>query len=139
MEDNCEYYHNSLYNLYLKKSKIQNGGIGVYTHEDIPEGKIIDEYIGDITSVSIGHYTLCINDGIYIDAYNYPRCYMAMINDGSFVSKKNKNKNNNIKYENNCEFYVKGKKAYVKSLREIKAEEELFISYGEDYWSSRDY
>lgn len=144
MEDECEYYHNSNYNLYLKKSQITNGGIGVFTHDDIQCNEIIDEYLGDITSVSIGHYTFYIKENTYIDAYNYPRCYMAMINDGSFVPKRNKKQNNkkniNIvkEYENNCEFSVKCNRVFVKSIKEIKAGDELFISYGEDYWNCRE-
>lgn len=144
------YYHNSIFKLYLKKSQIPDSGIGVYTPDIINANTLIDSYNGDYSKTAGGSYVLMIDDDISIDAFNHPRCYMAMINDCSFIPKKiikkNKKKidvtptayydNNNNKLEINCEFVIDkiNKKAYVYSIKEIKENSELFISYGTGYW-----
>jgi len=120
------FYHNSKYELEIKQSNIKNAGLGVFSICDIPENTYIDGYYGDIFSIATSRYFVCITDEIGIDAGSYPRCYMAMLND-SF----------NSLFKNNCEFIinVKDKTVSVWTIREIKKGEELFISYGEDYWN----
>jgi hypothetical protein len=151
MED---YFHNSNYDLCLKTSQIPNGGVGVYTQELIQKGKIIDEYVGDIICSQLGYsdYTFTINEKKSIDAFNLPRCYMAMINDASHISKKiikkGKRKyditpqfyydNNGKILANNCEFITKNNRVFVATIRDIQPDEELFIYYGDEYWRSRD-
>lgn len=83
------YFHNSTYNLYLAKSQIPDAGLGVYTKDFIPAQTYIDEYIGEIYSFNPGgFYVLELKQNHYIDANNYPRCYMGMINDCEFIAKK---------------------------------------------------
>jgi SET domain-containing protein len=143
-----KYYHNSNFNLYLKESQIPNSGLGVYTKDIIPANTRIDEYLGDIMENWGGSYVLCVNDFHCIDAFNFPRCYMAMINDASHVTKKIVKKRkkkidltpdayydaNGVMLTNNCEFVFEKNRGFIHSLREIKPDEELFISYGKDYW-----
>ena len=146
------YYHNSQYNLYLEKSQIPDAGLGVFTKDFIPAGTCIDEYYGDIYTFNPGgFYVLEVMPNYYIDAYNYPRCYMAMINDCGFVAKKiiRKKKRkinitpdayydkNNNKLMTNCVFVKKQEeyKTYVFSLIDIIPNSELFISYGSNYWN----
>jgi hypothetical protein len=145
------YYHNSKYNLYLAPSQIPNAGLGVYTKDFIAANSHIDEYIGEMyTFHPGGGYVLEYESGYYIDARKYPRCYMGMINDCEFISKKiiKKKKRrvditpdayydkNNNKLFTNCEFINKlgERKVYVVSTRDIQPESELFISYGREYW-----
>lgn len=69
-------------------------------------------------------YYLRLSDSDGIDAYAYPRCYMAMINDpyrSVFCA--------------NCEFRIEDGRAYVWSNRAIYPSEELFIDYGSDYFA----
>lgn len=144
-----DFFHNSKFNLYIKKSQIENSGLGVYTADFIENNNLIDEYIGDIVTFG-GPYVVALNDEIGIDAFNLPRCYMAMINDASFVPVKkikknrktiilqkepNKDKNNNI-ITNNCKFIFDTNKCFVYSSRDIQKDEELFISYGDFYWNN---
>jgi hypothetical protein len=124
--ENPEYYHNSIFNLNIIKSLIDNAGNGVFTQDYIPNNTFIDCYEGDIKYfVKTGEYYFGINDNIGIDAFAYPRCYMAMINDsrGSI-------------FNNNCDFKVDEKELIVEiwSIRDIKDGEELFINYGQEYW-----
>lgn len=146
-------FHNSSFDLFIKESNLINAGYGVFTHDFIPKGSFIDYYVGDIYESSFGGggtYYFHINDQYGIDAFNQPRCYMAMINDANFnLTVKNRNKNkkqrknknkNNIpiinSYSNNCEFRVNEDEleVMVYSKENIEIETELFISYGSDYW-----
>jgi hypothetical protein len=120
------YYHNSNLNIEIKTSNIKDGGLGVFTNEYIMENTLIDGYTGEYRSRCFSRYYFLIRDGIGIDALDYPRCYMGMLND-SFGSS----------YSNNCKFMVDLENDIVNvwSIRDIKPGEELFISYGADFWT----
>lgn len=147
MENN--FFHNSKYKLYLDTSQIENSGFGVFTEEYIEKNNLIDEYVGDKTPIG-GSYVVEINENFGIDAFNYPRCYMAMLNDAQYIPKKiikkkkkkidltpDKNYNKNgIELQNNCEFVIKNNRCFIYSVRDIQEKEELFISYGEKYWNN---
>ncbi len=80
-----KYYHTSSFDLTIKQSLINNGGYGVFTNEFIPQNAHIDYYHGDlIYGLYGGEYYFSISENIGINALNYPRCYMAMLNDASF-------------------------------------------------------
>lgn len=139
-----KFFHTSQYNLYIKQSQIQNSGLGVYTSDFIANNTLIDEYIGDIVKIG-GPYVVNIDDIFGIDAFGFPRCYMGMMNDASFVSKKTIKKNrkkitivceNKNFLENNCEFIIEKNQCFVHSTKDIQKDEELFISYGKSYWEN---
>ena len=117
------YYHTSPYTLDIRKSTIANAGLGVFVGKNIPAGAYIDVYTGDLLSIATSLYYFQINEEVGIDAGSYPRCYMAMLNDGF--------------EKNNCEFRVddETRQVSVWSLRDVVAGEELFVSYGEDFWN----
>jgi hypothetical protein len=137
-EADVSYYNDGPFDLYITKSGLQDAGLGVYTDDFIPEDTIIGEYTGEIIEsynqeYNDYYYELVEPDeangimGIGIDSSKLPRCYMGMINDAQFSTK----------YSNNCIFEgdVEQKKVYVVSLRDIEPGEELFVSYGENYWA----
>jgi hypothetical protein len=116
-----------------------NAGYGVFTDEFIPSNKLIDEYVGTkYTRNYGGGYTVEVNESCYIDASEFPRCYMAMINDGNFKHKMKGKKNKNIIHplspEINCEFKINDERVFVYSIKDIPPNQELFISYGNFYW-----
>lgn len=140
-----DFFHNSSFDLFIKESNLVNAGYGVFTHDFIPNGSFIDYYVGDIYESSFGGggtYFFHINDQYGIDAFNQPRCYMAMINDANFnLTVRNKKKRKNRipiinSYSNNCEFRVNEDELLVMvySKEDIEIGSELFISYGSDYW-----
>jgi hypothetical protein len=146
------YYHNSKFNLYLASSQLPNAGLGVFTHDCIPPNVLIDEYTGNVCSSFIrGAYVLEVSSDCHIDAWPFPRCYMAILNDCAYVSKRTiKKKGRRIditpdanydinmkKLVHNCVFIfdTATNRAFVYSSAEIGCSEELFISYGEDYWT----
>ena len=125
------YYNNTNFTLEIKKSNIPNAGNGVFALENIKKDTIIGKYQGELKSNSIKNnnldYSITLNSKYYIDAYKYPRCYIAMIND-AFGSK----------FKNNCQFKKIGKSVYLIAISDIEVESELFASYGHKFWLSRE-
>lgn len=110
-----EYYHNSVYNIKIETSNIKLADKGVITEDFIPEKSFIDFYTGIISYYNkCGAYFVEINEHCGINAISFPRCYMAMINDA-----------HNSQYTNNCEIW---------SIKNIEKGQELFFSYGDEYW-----
>ncbi len=124
-EEKEEYYHNSIYNLKIHNSNIKLAGKGVLTEEPIPNNSFIDFYTGNINYYNkCGAYFVEINDHCGINAVSFPRCYMAMINDS-----------HNSQYTNNCEIRINNYNIEIWSIRNIEKGEELFMSYGNEYWN----
>jgi hypothetical protein len=117
------YFHHSSFSLEIRPSQIKNAGMGVYTSDAIPNRSFIDYYVGDLYKSPMSNYFIEIEHNLGIDAIHFPRCYMAMIND-SYQSQ----------YTTNCEFIIENKTVSVYSIRDIQPGEELFISYGDQYW-----
>ena len=145
------YYYNSPFQLYLATSQVPNAGIGVFTRETIPAGSCIDEYTGEVISSNrASSYALEVRPDCFIDARELPRCYMAMINDCSYIARRiirRKRRWVNItpnayygtdgrRLVINCEFVVDeaAGRAFIHSLVDIPAGTELFIEYGPAYW-----
>lgn len=147
------YFHTSSFDLYIAPSQVPNAGFGVFTKTAIPAGVYIDEYVGDLREGNFGGgYSLDVGEDFVIDAREYPRCYMGMINDCSYIAKQTVRKGRrridktpSLYYSPsgeplliNVEFCIDTlkKRAYVYSLTEIPAGSELFVSYGDEYWGS---
>lgn len=121
-----QYYHTSPFELFIQQSQVPKAGMGVFTRQIIPKDTIIDEYYGELYAISHSpsRYFFEIEEGLGIDAFNFPRCYMAMINDIY-----------DSQHKHNCEFIVDSKRVFVKSTSLIQPEQELFVSYGDQYWT----
>jgi SET domain-containing protein len=128
------YYNNTEFILDIKPSNIKNGGSGLFSVQNIPKDTMIGYYKGDILSGNnkVTDYSFQISKKYFIDAKNFPRCYIAMINDA-----------NKSEFENNCEFRIiekqikKNSQICLYSIKDIKKGDELFASYGDEYWTTR--
>ena len=133
------YYNNTKYKLFIGKSKIPNAGLGLFTAENIPADTFIGYYEGEIVKDdNVTDYSFELSKKYFIDATKFPRSYIAMVND-SYKSN----------FIDNCEFRMiyydsnnkvippTKRKIALYSTRKIKKLEELFASYGEEYWISR--
>jgi hypothetical protein len=128
------YYNNTKFILDIKPSNIQNGGNGLFSLQNIPNETMIGYYIGDILSGNnkVTDYSFQISKKYFIDAKEFPRCFIAMINDAK-----------NSEFVNNCEFRIienkikKKNKICLYSIKNIKRCDELFASYGDEYWTTR--
>ena len=140
------YWNNTDLKLNVKPSNIKGAGNGIFSFEPlIKKNQRIGFYAGKLTKADdscVGDYSFTLTKTWYIDARSYPRAYTAMINDS-----------HNSSFTNNCEFEtitvdednnkLKGKNQRIclKASRDIYMGEELFASYGEEYWnwSSREH
>jgi len=129
------FYNNTEFILDIKPSNIKNGGHGLFSVQNIPKDTMIGYYKGDILfgNNKVTDYSFQISKKYFIDAKNFPRCYIAMINDS-----------NKSEFENNCEFRIieqkikKNSQICLYSIKDIKKGDELFASYGDEYWTTRD-
>lgn len=125
------YYNNTNFILDIRPSKIKNAGNGLFVFENIPSETLIGYYDGEILSGNnnISDYSFQISKKYFIDAKEFPRCYIAMINDAI-----------NSQFVNNCEFRkTKNNKICLYTIKDLKKGDELFASYGEDYWTTRNF
>lgn len=140
------YYNNTDLKLNVKPSNIKGGGNGIFSYETIiKKDQRIGFYVGQLKKADhncVGDYSFTLTKIWYIDARKYPRSYMAMINDS-----------HNSTFIDNCMFETitidengkklcgKNRRICLKATRDIYMGEELFASYGEEYWncSSREH
>jgi len=124
--------------LTVKKSTIPKAGKGLFTTTPKKKGEIICEYEGEkITwkeclrrnenQEGKGAYFFHINDKNCIDAQETLWALGRYVNDAAGPSKI-KGLRNNAEYE-----IIKGK-PFIKAAKNIKADEEIFVSYGKEYW-----
>ena len=133
------YYHKSNFDLYIGPSEIPNAGLGVFTRNSIPSGTYIDDYYGELVEyICPGEYSFQIEDTLFINAENLPRCYMAMLNDASYfpTSKRALKRFRPHGLMNNCVFRVNTKESRVciYSIVDILPDTELLVCYGDHYW-----
>jgi len=146
------YYYNSSFQLRLAPSQVPNAGLGVFTREDIPADSCIDEYTGEVLSSNrVSNYSVEVRPDCFVDACELPRCYMAMINDCSYIARRviRRKKRwvditpkayfgkDNHPLVTNCKFVLNRTegRVFIHSLYDIPAGSELFIDYGPDYWN----
>jgi SET domain-containing protein len=109
-----------VYSLLVKRSK---AGLGLYAGEEIPKNKFIIEYIGEIINDDeadrrLGRYLFEVKKDINIDG----------------TSRENTARYINHSCKPNCEIYFSKGRVNVRSLRKIKAGEELNYDYGDEYF-----
>lgn len=122
--------------LVVKKSTIPNTGKGLFTNRDIKKGERIIEYLGEIITEAelerraendIFGYAFYINKKKCIDAYYKPDAIARYANDARGLVKIEGLKNN-------CIYEIHNKRGWITASKNIKAGEELFVSYGAEYW-----
>ena len=139
-------------NLEIKQSKIKNTGNGVFTKVDIQKGQIVtiyspsyiivdkkvytpdNEIITDIAIIKDLHSKYKDYDIRYynttimaIPHFRSPKYLGHLINDKGY--KLGKIYKSQL---NNCQFYNNGLE--IISTRDIKAGDELYVTYGKKYW-----
>jgi hypothetical protein len=140
-----QYYTNSKFKLEIKSSNITGAGLGVFALDDIPIDSFIDTYDGEYGTTSsklsktdyYGHklkrivhslYYIEVEKDIGIDAKTYPRCFVSMVNDCYNSEYKENSEFRNIRYPGEIP------KVGLWTTREIKSGDELYVSYGDEYW-----
>jgi hypothetical protein len=120
--------------LTVKTSSLPNSGKGLFTKVFIPKKTLIVEYQGeickwkDVEDNFDNGYIYYVNRNHVIDAGNSVKFLARYANDAFGLSKV-KGTRNNSKYK------TKGRQVFIESIEDIPAGEEIFVSYGEEYWN----
>lgn len=119
--------------LIVKPSTIPNSGKGLFTTVAIPKGSKITEYTGKVTTWKSADHDEGRNAYIYYVNRNYvidgkgSSALAQFANDGRGFKK--------IKgINNNSEYMVERKRVFIIAKRNIEADEEILVAYGQDYW-----
>jgi SET domain-containing protein len=126
--------------LKAKKSRLRGVGKGLFTTSAIRKGDVIVEYKGELMSwekcekrygdnIDKAKYLFFITNKKVVDAERTPEALARYANDANGL-KKQKGLNNNSEYD-----VIKGK-PYIVATRNIKAREEIFVDYQQEYWES---
>ncbi|MCU0421403.1 MAG: SET domain-containing protein [Bacteroidia bacterium] len=128
--------------LYVKKSQLPKAGKGLFTAKPFKKGEIIVEYEGERLTwkecearnqnkkgKEKGAYYFYINAKNCIDAEYCPAALGRYANDAKGPARV-KGLTNNAEYQ-----VIKGK-PYIVAKKNIKMGDEIFVSYGEDYWDA---
>lgn len=127
--------------LLVKKSQLPGAGMGLFTTKDIKKGCKIIEYRGEIidwkeyckrVKEDKDGYLAYISRKKCIDAYNTPQYKARYANDAEGLIK-------NKKFKNNAEYQIINDKVYIVATRDIRAGEEIFVSYSKEYWNAVKY
>jgi SET domain-containing protein len=122
--------------LIVKTSKLPKSGKGLFTNKPIKSGTKIIEYKGEIiewkeygkrVKNNEDGYLFYINRKNCIDAYPTPQYKARFANDAEGLSQ--------VKgFKNNSEYEIIDNKCFIVAKRDIKAGEEIFVSYSKEYW-----
>jgi glycosyltransferase involved in cell wall biosynthesis len=123
--------------LIVSQSLIPGAGLGLFARVALGPDTILCDYTGDVRNgkqiaraIEAGHcndYLLKLEDDMFVDPLHHPDVKARYINDAMDPEK------------NNCIYVLDppNKKALVVSTRCIYPGEELYVSYGSNYWRSR--
>ena len=121
-------------NLRVKKSRLPDAGMGLFTTVAIPKGTRIVEYVGKISTWKEVKHDQGENGYIYyvkrnhvIDARRMKSALARYANDASGISR--------VKgLKNNAQYVEEGIKVYIQATRDLQPGEEIFVAYGKEYW-----
>jgi hypothetical protein len=120
--------------LRVKKSLLPEAGKGLFTRIDIARGTRIVEYKGILKPwAKVKHldgyngYLMRVNRNVAIDALPAVSTFGRYANDAQGFGRIRG-------LSNNSEYVTDGLSCYIEAKRKIKAGEEIFVSYGKEYW-----
>ena len=122
--------------LIVKTSQLPKSGKGLFTTKPIKKGAKVIEYRGEIINWKEYEkrverdedgYLFFVNKNVCIDAFNTPQYKARYANDAEGLSQVKK-------FSNNCSYETEGNQCYIVAQRDIKAGEEIFVSYTKEYW-----
>ena len=123
--------------LQVKKSAIQGSGQGLYTTKKIKKGEKVVEYGGNFKTkaryeATDSGYGIQFNKNLVLDGNSTQHGNGRYANDCRSKNKKKKEcKGNNSRFSTNTSLRT----ASPKATKTIPANTEVFVNYGNDYWS----
>lgn len=132
----CWQHTKSIRNFVIKESNIPGAGDGLYTLKNFKKGDKILPYTGDLIDIpsdddddELLEYALTIGDKI-INAESTQSELTRYSNDCRIKNRRaGQCKNNNAQFDD-----VGNYEAYMVATKNIKAGEEIFTDYGNEYW-----
>jgi len=119
-------------NVCVKESTIPGAGMGIFANKDFKKGDFITGYGGTPMGHPQSLYILTDCHGILWDSEEH---YDAEFELGRYANDADYNTNfSNNSYFDTCPFV--GVPPVLRASRDIKAGEEIFCGYGEEYWKS---
>lgn len=124
--------------LFIHDSIIAGAGKGLFTNAPINKGEIIVEYTGEkitwkecekrnLALEDLNGYFFFVSKTNCIDAINTLDSLGRYANDANGFTQITGIRNNAV-------FEIRKRKPYLVAKRKIKAGEEIFVSYGKEYW-----
>ena len=120
----------------VKKSKLPDAGKGLFTTTRIKKGELIVEYTGEKLTWKEAEerykdsenmaYVFHISPKNCIDAMPCPDALARYANDANATLTK--------KVKNNSEYQIIKRKAFIVATKNIPANSEILVDYGDDYW-----
>jgi uncharacterized protein len=122
--------------LFVQRSFLPSGGLGLFTSMPIRKGERIIEYKGRVTTwKEVNHregsngYIYYINRNHVLDAFTYKKAFGRYANDARGLGRI-KGIRNNAVYKN------VGLKVYIDAIQDIPAGSEILVGYGKEYWQA---
>ncbi|MDZ4716058.1 MAG: SET domain-containing protein [Cytophagales bacterium] len=123
--------------LIVKKSLLPGAGKGLFTKVDIPKGKRIVEYKGEILTWKEveampderNGYVFYFTLKYVIDAWKTKKSVAHFANDAQGIVR--------VKgITNNADYETEGKRCFIDAIKDIPAGSEILVSYGREYWQA---
>ena len=124
--------------LRIKESQIPYSGNGLFLSVDKQKGELISLFRGEVLSYEAAEerakknedgYFINLSNGTILDSMHVD-CFAKYANDAHGLAKS--------KFKSNAEIQLSGypDTACLVAIRDIKAGEEIFTSYGRKYWKN---
>jgi SET domain-containing protein len=117
----------------VKKSSLPNAGNGLFVKIDFKKGEMITEYKGrrrtwaQVENDADNGYIFHIDDDNVIDAQKNVNTFGRYANDAAGLHRVSG-------LRNNAEYIEESNRVFIRATRNIKAGNEVFVSYGKRYW-----
>ena len=129
-------------NFVVKASTIESAGDGLFLNEDAEKDVMVARYSGklineeEMVAMADTAYVVRIKTGLYLDASSQAEWEGRLINDGAV---SNRVVNVRLAADLRCNYCEVTGKHWIKVIAttDISAGQELFLSYGDDYWARR--
>lgn len=124
--------------LYVKTSQIPNSGRGLFTAIDIEIDEVISIFKGEVlsddevksrTESGDDDYFMNLPNGDILDCKR-TECFAKYANDAE---------GSNTGFRNNCIISMNDDDVVLVATQDIKAGDEIFVEYGENYWNNNSY
>jgi len=124
-------------NVEVRLSKIKGAGKGIFAKSKIKKGELISQFTGELIENEKVEELNNNNELLYLIYWDEKytlnvensNCLAKYANDAEGVKKIKGVKNNSkISWHNN--------KLFLEATKEIKTGEEIYVSYGKEYWDN---